>query len=111
MTLENEFTVSAIAELVRESCDEWYGDDTVLTDGVVEEFTKRLEKALDGKVLVEVEGAKEDEAGSCEHVYGGVHAMVSRPAYTFIGCLKCGEAMPKPADDAAAGEGETDAVD
>lgn len=57
-TLEAEFTTTAIAELVRESCDKFYGDDTILTDWVVEEFIKRLEKALAGKVLVEVEGAQ-----------------------------------------------------
>ena len=87
MTLENEFTVSAIAELVRESCDEWYGDDTVLTDGVVEEFTKRLEKALDGKVLVEVGGA--GETGPCEHKYE--EFTVTGAEFTVIVCAKCGK--------------------
>ncbi len=56
-THPNEFTTDAIATLVRESCDQFYEDDAILTDWVVEEFTKRLEKALDGKKLVAAEGA------------------------------------------------------
>ena len=56
MTREDEFTTDALAELVRESCDQFYEDDAILTDWVVEEFVKRLEKALDGKKLAEVEG-------------------------------------------------------
>ncbi len=47
-TLENEFTTDAIATLVRESCDQFYGDDAILTDWVVEEFTKRLDEARGG---------------------------------------------------------------
>ena len=90
-----EFPIDALAALVRESCDAFFTDDTVLTDWVVTEFTKRLEEALDGKKLVEVEG--DDEP--CEHEeYGPVVIMVERPMFTAIACLKCGERE-------AAGEG------
>ncbi len=95
-TRSDEFTTDALATLVRESCDEFYGDDTVLTDGVVERFEELLEKVRDGKVFVLVDAAKEDEP--CEHEYGEVLVMVETPKYTQIRCLKCGE--PE-----AAGEG------
>ena len=98
-TRENEFPVSALVDLVESAALDVFcryeEDYTEELEQIVEEVKARLDKALDGKVLVEVEG--DDEP--CEHEeYGPVVIMVERPMFTAIACLKCGERE-------AAGEG------